>query len=85
MDNIQELAKKLNEIDTMAYNIYENATNYIIENKITDIESIERTLDGIMSIGTLDTSILFNRLCSYYRNINIESANDYKKLYKMFK
>lgn len=73
-----ELLKKYDE----AYNIWCLAVNNIINNKITDIELIEHTLDQIMDIYTEKGFNLFIKLLFYYSSVDLEKSYAYFDILK---
>lgn len=81
-EDIIRMAKELNELYKTMYVLYSPEVNRIINNKITDIHTIESCLDNLLNAPTDDCYELFLKLCSYYRTINKLSADDYLKVYK---
>lgn len=77
-----ELAKKLMECYEKAYNIYKIDVDNIINNKITDINYIEHTLDSCLDIYTEKGFNLFMKLLFYYSTINLENTYDYINILK---
>ena len=84
-DNIMELAKGLLACYEEAYNIYSKEVDIIINNKITDINYIERTLDYIFSIYTEKGFNLYIKLLLYYRTVDLEGAKDYLEFLKEYR
>jgi hypothetical protein len=57
--------------------------NQIINNKITDTKSIEKTLDTLLGFVFIGLGKLeFHRLNNFYSTIHPKNAKDYKKIYK---
>ena len=81
-NNIKIMAEALNAVYEDAYNLYKQEVDRIINNKITDINYIERTLDYILSIYTEKGFNLFMRLLLYYRTVNYNNAKEYLEFLK---
>ena len=81
-DEFKRLAESLLSCYEKAYEIYQNEVEYIINNKIKDINYIERTLDYILSIYTEKGFNLFIKLLLYYRLVNYENAKAYLEILK---
>lgn len=79
-DGILNMLNKLHELYDLAYKIHKKSVDYIIKNKVTDINFIEHTLDYILDIYTKKGFYLFLKLCSYYSMVNYENACDYMKI-----
>ena len=79
---LKELARGLLNCYEEAYNIYKVEVDRIINNHITDVNYIERTLDYILSIYTEKGFNLFMRLLLYYRLINYQNAKEYLEILK---
>ena len=83
MDNyLKSLANGLINCYEEAYNIYKNDVDTIINNKIDDINYIERTLDYIFSIYTEKGFYLYLKLLLYYRTVNYDNAIKYLEFLK---
>ena len=83
MDNdLYELAKGLVDCYEKAYEIYKIDVDNIINNKIVDINYIERTLDYCLDIYTDKGFYLFIKLLLYYKTVNIEGAYAYLEILK---
>ena len=78
---IDDIAKELNKLYDMAYEIALNDYMYITENKITDADTIEHCFDKLLEIPTQKGYILLLKLYNYYRNIDLKTANFYLKDY----
>ena len=81
-DEIIKLCKELMSLYEKAYYLYEPRVNLIIENKITDINYIENTLDYVMDIYTEKGFNLFLKLLLYYSTVNYNNAKDYLEIFK---
>ena len=79
-DHLKELAKGLLRVYDDAYAIYRVEVDRIINNKITDNNYIERTLDYILSIYTAKGFNLFIELILYYKSVNYQGAKDYLEI-----
>ena len=78
--DIYEIISSLNKIYQLEEIRLTDKVNFIISNKITDKNIIERTIDEIISIPTTRASMLASRLNTYYSNLDYESSKEYKKI-----
>lgn len=81
-DNLIELARCLMECYEKAYEIYKIYVDNIINNKMTDINYIEHTLDYCLDIYTEKGFYLFLKLLLYYRTVNYQNAKEYLEILK---
>ena len=81
-NNMKELAKYIMECYEKAYEIHKLDVNHIIDNKITDINYIERTLDNCLVIYTEKGFYLFLKLLFYYSDIDPEKSYAYFDILK---
>lgn len=81
--DIYEIISSLNKIYQVEEIRLTDKVNFIISNKITDKNIIERTIDEIISIPTTRASMLASRLNNYYSNLDYESSKEYKKIIKI--
>jgi hypothetical protein len=80
---IKKEIQKLQKIAEDAMPLLGDRVCYIIENKIEDEYSIEKTLDDLMNMMYLGIGEKeFHRLNDYYSKINKESSDFYEKLEK---
>ena len=83
LDNdIRIIAERLLDYYEDSYKIYRPRVKMIISNKITDINYIEHTLDGVLDIYTDKGFLLFIELLAYYKNVNYRNARDYLEILK---
>lgn len=89
MNNIFELARELNELHEMAYNLIAPNIEDIIKFGNKDIYLIETYLDKLLDIPTDKAYKLLTKLCNYCMNIDKEVAefylNEYEELYEIKK
>ena len=81
MDNIISLCNELNNLFEYQYNLLKPQVLEIINNKVKDIDIIEKYLDMLLNIQTDKGCNLFLRLCNYYYSINKENAQIYIDTY----
>lgn len=81
-NNIEELAKELMECYEKAYEIRKLEVDNIIDNKVTDIKYIERTLDNCLDIYTEKGFYLFLKLLFYYSDVDPEKSYAYFDILK---
>ena len=80
---LDSICTKLETISKIAIVQYTLITNDIIDNRITNDNHIQRTLDGLLNL-CFDEEILkiYRKLCKYYFNINPQATIDYVNYYK---
>ena len=84
-EKIYNLINSLNDIYIVQEKNLDKQIEYIITNKVTDINIIENCLDLITSIPTKKAQDLAFKLCDYYDSINKKNAKVYKKIiYKTY-
>ena len=75
---------ELNNIQLTQLNFLRDELNYIINNNIKDEKKIEKTFDMLVDLlywfGE-EIEDLYFELVNYSKNINIDIANDYEKIY----
>ena len=81
-DEILELAKSLVNLYEEAYNLYEPMVQGIIDNKIRDINYIEKVIDHVMDIYTEKGFYLCIQLILYYSMVNYDNAKEYIEILK---
>ena len=81
-DNVIELAKGLMDCYEKAYEIHKIEVDNIINNRIVDINYIERTLDYCLDIYTEKGFYLFIKLLLYYKTVNYQNAKEYLEILK---
>ena len=77
-----KLAEELKEMYDKAYELYKVEVDTIINNKITDINYIEYTLDKCLEIYTEKGFYLFMKLLMYYSEVDLEKSFAYVDLVK---
>ena len=82
MGDIFELAKQLNQLYEVMYVETSRQVDYIIQKQISNKKTIEYCLDMILNIPTEKGYLLFEKLCTYYMNIDEYSAKTYFNIYK---
>ena len=78
--DIYEIINSLSKIYQSEQIRLTDKVNFIISNKVTDKNIIERTIDEIISIPTTKAFMLASRLNNYYSNLDYESSKEYKKI-----
>ena len=81
-EDIKRIANSLNNLYKTMFALYSPEVNRIIKNKITDKKTIEFCLENLLNAPTDECYDLFLKLCSYYKNIDSKSANEYLEIYK---
>lgn len=84
-----ELIKNISKISKLTQKKFkklipelEQQVNFVIENKIDDINKIEHLLDDIINFHyILDVESLFSKLINYYSIIDKEGATDYQIIF----
>ena len=75
---------ELNNMQLTQLNFLRDEVNYIINNNIKDEKKIEKTFDMLVDLlywfGE-EIEDLYFELVNYSKNINIDIANDYEKIY----
>ena len=77
-----KLTEELKEMYDKAYELYKVEVDTIINNKITDINYIEHTLDNCLEIYTEKGFNLFMKLLMYYSEVDLEKSFAYVDLVK---
>lgn len=83
-EDVFKLASEINGLQNINLLNVENEVNYIIKNNITNFNTIENTLDKILDLRFYfgdSVNELYYGLLNYYKTLNIEASNDYKKIY----
>lgn len=85
MENkIKDIVKDINKLNNIEINNIKEEIDYIIKNKITNENDIEKLFDRMLSLVFVDTELiypLYFKLLNYYKNINNDYACKYKKIY----
>ena len=79
--DIIELAKQLNDLYKIMYEMIKPEVLYIINKKVRNVVIIEDTLDRLFDIPTDEAYELFKQLCDYYMLIDAEAAKFYLESY----
>jgi hypothetical protein len=84
MDNdLSELAKRLQDLTTQAYNEYKPKVDNIIISKSTNQKEIEWLLSLMLDFCSDDKVLsLYKKLCRYYWDINPQATADYIRYYR---
>ena len=83
-NEINNYIKDINKLNKIELDNIKLDIDYIIKNKIKDINIIECLFDRMLSLIFVDTKIiypLYFKLLNYYKNINTEYACEYEKIY----
>lgn len=84
INDLKEPMAELNNIQLTQLNFLRDELNYIINNNIKDEKRIEKTFDMLVDLlywfGE-EIEDLYFELVNYSKNINIDIANDYEKIY----
>ena len=84
INDLKEPMAELNNIQLTQLNFLRDELNYIINNNIKDEKKIEKTFDMLVDLlywfGE-EIEDLYFELVNYSKNINIDIANDYEKIY----
>lgn len=83
LENIKPLIEQIALIHHKAYYEYKLRVENLIDSKITDDNTIQKTLDYLLDHACNDeVLILYKKLCRYYWNINPKATVDYVNYYK---
>ena len=84
INDLKEPMAELNNMQLTQLNFLRDEINYIINNTIKDEKKIEKTFDMLVELlywfGE-EIEDLYFELVNYSKNINIDIANDYEKIY----
>ena len=84
INDLKEPMAELNNIQLTQLNFLRDELNYIINNNIKDEKKIEKTFDMLVDLlywfGE-EIEDLYFELVNYSKNITIDIANDYEKIY----
>ena len=80
VDELYDMFNELGRIYQLEEIRLTGEVDYIIDNHITNNNTIERTMDQIVSVPTLTASTLATRLNNYYLTIDKDCAKEYKKI-----
>ena len=84
INDLKEPMAELNNMQLTQLNFLRDEINYIINNTIKDEKKIEKTFDMLVDLlywfGE-EIEDLYFELVNYSKNINIDIANDYEKIY----
>lgn len=84
VNELKEPMAELNNIQLRQLEFIKNEINYIISNNIKDEKKIEKKFDMLVDLlywfGE-EIEDLYFELVNYTKNINIDIANDYEKIY----
>ena len=80
--DIIELAKQINDLYKIMYEMIKPEVLYIINKKVKNVVIIEDTLDRLIEIPTDAAYELLIKLCEYYATIDKEGAKFYLESYE---
>lgn len=84
-NDIKNMINEMNELYSINYLNVENEINYIINNNIISNKIIEKVFDELLDLSYWygkEIDKLFYKLYNYYKSINLDVSQDYKKYYK---
>lgn len=84
IESIKEPILELRKIGIEELKNVKVKIGYIIKNNIKDENIIEHTLDELLNLTYIfgsDIEDVYYNLVDYYKTIDLESSNDYKKYY----
>ena len=82
--NVKNIINEIRGISDIELENIKRDINIIINKNITDINTIERLFDRMLSLVFVDEVMLkhmYFELLSYYEKINEEYSNEYRKIY----
>ncbi|MBX7138879.1 MAG: hypothetical protein K1X83_12960 [Oligoflexia bacterium] len=83
LNDLCVLGDRLQDLNEQALVIYKPTVEHIIASNCIDIDHIEHTLDGLVSICNYEPAIdVFKKLCRYYWKIDQHAAAHYVKAYR---
>ena len=81
---IKKLVNEINIISNIELNNIKEEVNLVIKNNIVNINTIESLFDRMLSLTFIEEDSLkpiYFKLLDYYKNINEEYSNEYRKFY----
>lgn len=81
---MEELIKKLIELNELEYKFILEDVDYILSNNIKSVKKIENVFDRMLNIAFLDSEKvkdIYYILLDYYKQINEENALEYNNFF----
>lgn len=81
---MEELIKKLIELNELEYKFILDDIDYILNNNIKSVKKIENVFDRMLNIAFLDSEKvkdIYYILLDYYKQINEENALEYNNFF----
>jgi hypothetical protein len=83
IDSIKQIVEQIQRLQQQAYIVYEPEVERILAHQITDNDTIQRLLDGLLDFcGDKQILLLYKKLCRYYWDINPQATADYISYYR---
>jgi len=83
VDKLKPFFAQFQELQQQAFLVYTPNVESIINDKVTDDNTIQRLLDGMLDFcGHNNMLLLYKKLCRYYWEINPEATAIYINFYR---
>lgn len=83
-NNLKELFEELNKKQKENLEYVKSQIENIVDHNIRDENMIERVFDQLLDLAYCfkeDIKDIYNNFLNYYKTINLEASDDYKKFY----